>query len=76
MNAQQARKRTQKAVLKNLMKGIYDKIGRASDCERYSITATLPVEGEQVIKELELKEYRVLRVSNTQIRISWAFPVD
>lgn len=71
MTAEQARNRTKKSIVKNLMKGIYDKIGRAADCERYSITTPLPVEGEQIIKELESKKFEVLLVSNTQIRISW-----
>jgi hypothetical protein len=71
MTAEQARNRAKKSIVKNLMKGIYDIIGRAADRERFSVTVPLPVEGDCIIKELRSKGFEVLVVSNTQIRIGW-----
>ena len=72
MNATQAKARTQKAILRNTLKGVYDKIGRAADLERYSIATTLPLDlMESAITSLTKDGFVVLKVDSKTIRISW-----
>ena len=77
MNAKQANARAKRAIVKNLLKGIYDKIGRAADLERFSIVVPLPVEGTEVLDKLRADHFHIIELpvklgKPAQIRISWA----